>query len=620
MALPENVHRARWRAPLMTLAVFAAAWLVLELGHPPVPLHDDTHEDLLQARVCLEEGRCPTVGVSTTVPGVAQGALWVNALAALRAVPVSVGAIHGLTFALAAASIALLFAYLLVRRGRPRLAWAAAALCTLGWLHGGTLHVPWNPSLSPLPAALLLVLALEHAERGRWWGALPLGLALGLTLETHPVAVLAVPGTLLLAGMACRRGAAALLAPALTGATALGLYAAMSPGAALQNGVAALRAAGTPLLVGAVALPGVALLLQPRFRRARARPRDLLAALALALPPLAVVVGTALLSDEAPVGPRYLSPALPAVALLAAEALAPALSVRGAPAALAVGAALLALWPATRHEAGIRRLAALEAVRTALEADGLTLDHAFARVSGPACQPLVGGLAAVGMPLGRPANGELRPRSLVVAMADELADLGASPDDLARGRWRTVPTPVGPALLGELATWVDRRRFTACVFTEADGEPTCGAHDLGEGIRAVLGEHPPLLPRLTDPSVRWRRDGAGRRWPRRVVYRLPVRIPPRAGQRTVFVPTVAGEACRVHRFVDAEGLRLGSPLGGEALVLESTDAPQRGALAVEVAVRGCPPFALEVFPPCLSERAPEDGPALRRLLGEPRDR
>lgn len=600
--LASVAGRAVRRPAVAAALVFALAWALLEMGHPPCPTHGDTHEDLLLARACVEEGRCPTVGVNTRMPGVSQGALWISLLAVLRAVPVSVGAIHSLTFALAAAGVALLFATL--RRRSTPLASATAALTLAGLLYGETLHVPWNPSLTPLPAALLLVVALDHAERGRWWGALPLGLALGLTLETHPVALLLAPGATLVAGLGSERRAAALLSPALTGAIALGTYAAISPDAARGNAATAIDRMGWAIAVGAVGVSAAALFFHERFRRADARTRTLVAALALSTLPLVVVA--AWTATQPRFDARYAVPALPALAYALAAGIG-----RGArsPAPLwaLTACALVAISRSPREAHDEPPLAALEAAGQALHGEGMTLDEAFARVGGPGCADVIGALAATGMPMQGPAS-ELPRESLILTMAAELE--GGAARDLERGRWRTIPTAWGDVLVGELPTWVDRRRMSACVFSERGEELTCVERDLAGGVRALMSIEEDLT-RLADPTLQWSEDPRRELASHRVVYTLPVRVPPGAGERTLSVPRAARD-CRAARFLAVEGVRARGALPAASVTLESARDEQEGSVTIEITA--CGDDSLPLFPPCLTEIAPTDGAALRRIL------
>ncbi len=598
-----------WRAPFAPAAVvLAATWAVLWLGHPPAFLHSDTHEDLLLARACIEDGRCATAGASTTMPGVEQGALWISLLAVWRAAGLSIAAIQALVFLLAAVSVALLFAYL--RPRSPRLAWATAALTALAWLYGGSLSVLWNPSLTPLPAALLFVVGLDHAERGRWWGPLSLGLALGLTVETHPVAVLLAPGALVLAGASCRSRLWAFLAPVVAAALAFGLYAGISPAAALANARAAVGAAGVLLPVGALVLVGTAGLSQPWLRRASESRRTLIAAAALALPVLVAVAARRIVSDQAPLGPRYVAPAIAPLAYLIGRGADRLLARRPAAATLSLAALVAALWPAFHARVDERTLSGVEAVERSFRRRGVTLDEAYARVSGPACREVLGGLAALGLPFGGPLQ-ELSHESVVVGMANEIERAGGDPARFGRGRWEVLSAQGGDVVVGELDAWIDRRRFSACVFTDAGGDPICIERDMRAGVKALMGPEL-MLARLSEPYVEWRDDPHAGGLAERVVYRLPVRVPPGAGTRTLSIPVVGRYECHRTRFVAFEGVPVTGALPSTTVSVRSTDSWQEGTAVVEAERGSC--GYLDVFPPCTSEIAEDDEPAMRRVL------
>ena len=90
--------------------------------------------------------------------------------------------------------------YLLAREmvepgARKTTAWLAAGLMVTNGVHvGGTSHVAWSHSLTPLfltPALLLLYRAVERRDGRSLLGA---GLASGLALQTHPTVVAFLPG------------------------------------------------------------------------------------------------------------------------------------------------------------------------------------------------------------------------------------------------------------------------------------------------------------------------------------------------------------------------------------------------------------------------------------------
>jgi len=361
------------------------------------------------------------------------------------------------------------------------------------------------------------------------------------------------------------------------------------------------------MIAGAVVISAAAARLQPRFLAASDRARAVAVSIALAGPPVAAIAFAWLVMDRISPGARYLAPVIPAVAYAMVEGLAPLLRVRAVSASLALGAAAITVLASVQLEPAISQ-EALESATVVLRAEGVSLDDAWAHVSGPECAAVLGGFAALGLPIAerseRPDN-----QSWFLRPASELQ--GADLATLERGRWRAAAE--GELVLGELDTFIDRRRFSVCVFGEDPArEPMCVDRDLGAGVRALTrGER--AFSGLEEPSVQWHTDTHGPA-ARRAIYRLRIDVPARASRRTLSISRAGQPSCLGVRFLAAEGVRTGSTLPADELVVLGADEAQRGVVIVEVDGTTCSMHSLPIFPPCVSEVAPEDGLALRRLL------
>ncbi len=189
------------------------AWLALLAVWPLDRLHPDSTRDLLMARDCWALDRCETTGPNTSVPGIAQGGLWMDLLAVFRALGATPAAIGG-GLALAQA-LALLVAFARMRRTPGRADGVMLAVLLMGSAQAAHV-VLWAPT-AMMPVALLATFnGLDWLSKPTWGRTLLTGLLLGIAADLHAVAWLLA---LTVAAMAwqrtSRRHAVLLLAIAL---------------------------------------------------------------------------------------------------------------------------------------------------------------------------------------------------------------------------------------------------------------------------------------------------------------------------------------------------------------------------------------------------------------------
>jgi len=280
--LMERVEYRRHRAGpwIVAAAVLVVSGWGLTHGVPAeIPVSQDTVRDLVLAQQCRGPEGCPELGASTSVPELHQGTLWIRYLAMAERLGLDMQGVRGVTLLAAALSLAIL-AWLTARV--PSLAGTGSGLAAGGLgllffaLSPEIPEVQWNPALLPLPSVVLVAATIAVGlGAGRTGfalvaGHLLAGLALGLTVQLHPVSALAVPGVVVL--LALRRpkrwplvyGATLIMAAAPFVLSPEALVTIPTAFAAWGQGrvAAAESAAGTGILWGAVAsliaLAGVA--------------------------------------------------------------------------------------------------------------------------------------------------------------------------------------------------------------------------------------------------------------------------------------------------------------------------------------------------------------------------
>lgn len=185
-ALVRRLKGAEARTTLAVAAV-SAAWLWLRFL--PAPLHRDTVRDLLLARDLTDGRLLHLSGAWTSFGQLHQGVLWLDVLGMARELGLGPPAVHYLALVsiVAAALVVLLVARRHLHLSRP-LAAAAAVAFALLVRFATELPILWNPTLLPLPLALLLLLTVASVERTRLLDAAFAGVLLAACIDLHVVA------------------------------------------------------------------------------------------------------------------------------------------------------------------------------------------------------------------------------------------------------------------------------------------------------------------------------------------------------------------------------------------------------------------------------------------------
>jgi hypothetical protein len=365
---------ASWRDALPVAVAFAVALgLLLTLLDAP-PLHMDTARDLLIAHD-LRDGRdvAPVVPTAMTQLRLVHGALWIRFLASASHFGASLPVIRSVVLALQAFSVALVFHAARRVAGDWAGAAAAGAQLALG-LAVTEAPVLWNPSILPLPLAIVGVGSIALARNGGLASALWAAVALGAAAQIHVLAIVIAPVLIVVVTATARR---ALLG---TLATAAALIAAWAAGNEVALARAFAAAAKWPALA-AVPLAAIALgaAARPLAQRTTPARRVAAAALALAVLPTAATVLLAAKVGQ-PLFARYFVAVLAGVPLATACTfpLLVGTSRRRAAATLAVALAaagiVVARFVPVRRHGGTPdwTLYDATALATALSADGWT--------------------------------------------------------------------------------------------------------------------------------------------------------------------------------------------------------------------------------------------------------
>ena len=458
---------------LRALAITAAACGILVGLAGPFSVHPDTLQDLLAAKDCAELGACAARGSVSRAGGLVNGAAFVHLLA--LGLPLGVGALwlaawllQGLAVGvLASRSLtapALLLALLVALQAEPAL---------------------WNPTLLPLPTALLTVALLR--ARGHA-AAAAIGLLLWASVEAYTAALALMPAAA--AVLALRSVPRAGVALAVCGAAML-----LGSPAALGSAATGVGAAVVASLPFAVVAPW---LLRERLRRV-ATDAHLLAVL-VALP----VLASAGMASAGLFEPRYLLPAAPAAAMLLPELCRSRLRwLPVAAAALVLAVALPGRAERLEGRAGAWTMPELERLGGVLAERGVPWSSLPGALQGPRCHQVLAGVA-LWLPL---EEEHAPPRALqIVGPGDEptlapgrvalvegcedarcspprplpLGWFGARdhpavvPQDLAPDRWRLAVRP-GPEVQLELSSL---GRACAWHATAAPGDPPLPATSL----------------------------------------------------------------------------------------------------------------------------------------------
>jgi hypothetical protein len=528
---PWSVRRDLVAAGITIMAAFA----FLEVAYPAAPVHPDTTRDLLMAAECVSGQPCDH-GPPTTLGVFVQGALWTRFLALARALGMGIAATQAASLVLQAISAAIVL--LVVRRSpRPALApWVAAFHVVFGAF---LIEAPilWNPSLAPLPLVAFYALTVALAVRED--ASLPLAAgaaaALGLAIDCHVLFAILLPVLLAATASSARRPLAATLAAVAALAATLLLD---SRAAWLVN-ARALAASGAVIpLAGTLVLATVTgFVARARFRKLAPWSRAIVLVLAATVY-TAGARGVLWFAVGGPASHRYLAPAAPGLAVLAALLMAMTarmaakvvrargewlqagigvVAIAGARAALPAATVRGAGWTLAEAERAAAKVyekaPSYRAVATRLRTrtPALTAAMAIFEPSGP-----------------RPGSEE----------GDDLVLLGLRGD--ARG---VIDLGSRAAVLASVPPFLDRTRMSFC-FT-----PREGASEEAGCVDAGLARHAPTTAEeRAYPSLAAVRDA----FPTDLLERMG------AVQQTVTIAVraVNGPAHRVELFDDGSGLAI----------------------------------------------------------------
>lgn len=446
-------------------------------GPVDLPVHADTARDRVDAIRDLSAEPARLRGAMGSGANGVQGGAWPLHIEGLRSLGVQFRGIQVLS--LFAAALAVLAVFLgAARVWGTESAWIAAVIAALAvGLPPNAFRVQWNPTLIPLPSAILALSVLGAARSGHWihypTAALSLSLINSMHISTYAAAA---PTAIALAIFRPRRRPAAVLFLAALLYTLSQVSLSMDAvldnfGNMLHGGI--LEREGTRAFPwGFLLLLGGALV---AWHQARRSPRGRCAADAtaiIAIGTLATMVGIGIVK-EIPLPFRYTSAALGALALLGGGAVSQLSSLptlariqartRGVlPPLLFLGSMAMVASSGPASEIGpSRRLTFQELVDLApsLEARGITsYDEAICRIRGPYLPDILIGFSV--LPSFRPP--------------EELPSTPCSPSALSRPLWgnlrdnRLTLTPYSTMLKWDEAEICLMDDDMDCRFTKVD--------------------------------------------------------------------------------------------------------------------------------------------------------
>jgi len=491
-----------WRPTLLvTLAAFLLMWGYLQLTSIPAPLNRDTIRDILMGQQCHAAGWCH-MGPQSSLGGLVQGTLWPR----LAGSGLSITALQTTVHALEALGVALI-----VLAGARWLSLTVGVVAAAFFASGilwtrPDLPILWHPILMPLmagaaTASLVWLTRNRHLEAG-----VVAAVALGLSLEAHPVAAGLIPAWAAAVILWCRRPWTTLAAGALAlGAMVLWL----SPGTAVNN-LSAVAGLSTPVWMGLVFMGGAVLSGLLRLRRR-------FAARLAALPPahgVALVLGLLVAAQLLVVlaglvighqlVARYHVQALPALSLLAALGLAKVLPAHGRPlgAAAIVLVALVGAAGASTIDYEGWHLEDAQRMGRELAASGYSHDILYTQLQGSDGQRLVAGMALVS----EASTTDVRPPAgdILVVRTPRSRMPTPPPSD-----WRVVPLVDSDdvAVIRVRASRLASASSQVCVQTSAGRECLSGRRDPSrlQGPRSRLAYPTVRLPATPDTAyeLRW---------------------------------------------------------------------------------------------------------------------
>ena len=173
------------------VCVAVSAFVALFYMSNPAPLHGDTINDLLLARDCAA-GRDCSYGVLTSWENFYQGTAWIRFISVCTSLGAGVDEIQISVIALQALSIAVVF--VMVRRlASVNVALLAAAICLLLARESIEADILWNPSLFPLPVAVVHLMMLTFVRTGKTRFLVVASLFTAIVTDSHVAGTALVP-------------------------------------------------------------------------------------------------------------------------------------------------------------------------------------------------------------------------------------------------------------------------------------------------------------------------------------------------------------------------------------------------------------------------------------------
>jgi hypothetical protein len=488
----------RFADVLLAVLVGLAALAWLNHVNPDPPVTHDSTRDLLLTRDCVELQQCHVVGAAASVPGIYQGAAWLDLLTVVQLFGGDTLAARAVIIALLSLGVATLF-LVTWRWLRPSMALPAAILATSVLSLGGVPALLINPSAVFFPDAMCACALLVFASTGRRRYLVFAAFMLSLAIDTHVGALSLVPSVL---AMACLARPRPLLSLLLGASVFLGTHLIVSRAAFVANLLelmdrGRIRLAGGGLL----ALVLAATLLNGWFRRRSQPARALLTGLILLGP---FCAGTLWLvrSQGHEFNVTYWHPIIaPGAVLLAAlialpfdwptRRLHPAW--RGAALAVPILLSSTAILAVEKHynklfyyETATWTYDDARRVAKQLEGKGWSYEQMLTRVQGSFCLDLVDGM---GVYTAAPTGSTVSPRRQVRVWRVPSAQVPSLPPGLDLVPLRNGRT----ALLSEITSWLDPDQVRACRQPLGGETPTCmpassGADERVEAVSFLFSE------------------------------------------------------------------------------------------------------------------------------------
>jgi hypothetical protein len=547
----------------------------------------------------VELGHCYLIGPLTSVPGIHQGAAWLDLLIAVRLLGGNEAAARSVVLGLLAIGVGTLF--LIVWRWlRPSLAPPAALILLAALSLDIYPSLLINPSAAAfsdiLVAAGLLCFGLSGKRRYLILSAF----ALGLAINVHVGALSLLPSWVAIAALASRRPLrAVLMASGILLATCF-----LTSRAAMMANVEELASHGrlVPALVGMIAVLLLSVRSGPWFRRLPREARAWLIGVILIAPFGAGLLWLVIWQRHG-FGLTYLHPVLAPAAVLAAALVSTPFEliawhrhvVRWVPAAAAcAGLAWLALLAAL----GPRAVSpdtwtlgdATAIARRALHL-GWSYEQLVFRVQSRACRDLVVGMSAEAPEPAAPAADKGRAQLQVLRTARDKV-----PDVTEKGG--IVSLQSGEvAIVREVDSWLQPEALVACRVPAASQAPVCMP---AQGRRVEPGRRF-FFETRSFPEVH------SLDLPPPYVARYEIPLRPIAGEhRDVAVADGAPPGCG-WTITRADGVRVDGELPARRARLGS-DTGSPGLLVLErpFGVSGCAAEIDRRYPPCVLETQPDD--------------